>query len=172
MGDIHESVRVACPFVAAATYLSEYLKRHGSDRDSAHFNMRLEPAALQALELAPGDRGVRVAIRALRTADAPDVRYRIRWLPERVGPHTLFLGALALDRLQTDHDAFALRLDGRFELPRDASPHALPDLFAQRIAAATAAALLGRIDAFVTDAADTARTRGQHTNGVAHGYRA
>ncbi|GAC1550728.1 MAG: hypothetical protein NVS3B16_25350 [Vulcanimicrobiaceae bacterium] len=169
MGDLHQNVRIACPYASAAMHVSEYLERNGPNSVSAQFNMRLEQAALVALDLQPGDRGVRVAIRALPIDDGQP-RYRIRWMPEREGPHTLFLGELALERLDTERDdAFALRIDGRYELPRTRVPSD-SDASVARIAAATAAAVLTHIDTFVTRAANDARTRVRHTNGVSHGH--
>jgi len=105
----------------------------------------------------------------LHDSATPRSRYRIRWSPECTGPHTLFFGELALERL-TDQETFSLRLDGRYEVPSDGVPGGASSAFSQRIALATAAALLAQIDAFVMHSAETERARRPHTNGVAHGY--
>lgn len=170
MGDLHESVRVACPFASAEVHFDAYLEGYGPDASGAHFNMRLEPRVLSALGLSGEDRGVNVAIRSLPSGTNDESRYRIRWMPEKSGPHTLFLGEIALERsAEPEDDSFALRLDGRYEIPRDAPPRDLEGVYAKRVALATAAALLGSIETFVARAAASERTR-VSTNGVTHGY--
>lgn len=177
MGDLHYDVRIACPPAAAASHVRSYIEHaqlaadHSLDGESAQFNMRLGKPALVALGMQADDRGVHVAMRPIRDGDPAISRYRVRWSPERRGPHTLFFGELAVEGTEDESDAFGLRLDGRFEIPHDCAPLRTEHGSPERIARATASALLEQIRSFVLLEEDTARTRGAaHTNGVSHGY--
>ncbi|GAC1312731.1 MAG: hypothetical protein NVS2B3_04260 [Vulcanimicrobiaceae bacterium] len=170
MSDLHESVRVRCPFASAGAHVAAYLDRFAGEAGGAHFNLRLAPEVLEALGLSDGDTGVNVTTRSLDTGSSPIARYRIRWTPERAAPHTLFFGELAVERsAEPAGDSFALRLEGRYEMPREAPPRDTEGIYAKRVARATAVALLERIDTFVTAAAARERTRGS-SNGTTHGY--
>lgn len=177
MGNLHRDVRIACPLASAETHVRAYVEHaqlsaaHSADSASAQFDMRLSSAALVQLGISPDDRGVHVSMRPIRDNSFALSRYRVRWAPVRLGPHTLFFGELAMQRSSIEPGSFALSLDGRFESPHDGAlletEHGSPE----KIAQATAAALLGQIESFVLVEEDAERTRGAvHSNGISHGY--